>query len=289
MMHRLTARAACSIAGLFIPATAALLMLGACSRSVPNMAPPHSLAGGTRGALVAPTPPSGLPTDAAEVWSERRTGWMRLGTQPGEPARPADPAGEHAGARRLYVAGDGGVGRYATSLSGGIYAVFADFAAGAGDRAPWNGQIVTAPDEVVVDRGGVYVSLYWGDPVSTAWARVRGRRLGVEGPVVQVWPRGGARVEVAVQVEETFERFYLLTSVPGPLIVTLTGPDKPEPVLLSAPGWVECRREAGGWVLERAAGSLDEPDADAERFLAPVLHGWFRSGQVQDGPRGGGR
>lgn len=107
---------------------------------------------------------------------------------------------------------------------------------------------------------------------------LRGRQLAVEGPVVQRWPREGARVEVAVQVKETFERFYLLTRVPGPLIVTLIGPRTPEPVLLSAPGWVECRRETGGWVLERATGSLDEPDADAERFLGPVLRGWFRSG-----------
>ncbi len=288
-MYRHTARASWLIPGVFILGAVAILMLGGCTLSVPSMTPQSSAAPISRGMGVGIPAQANLPPDAAEVWSDRRTGWVRLGTKPGEPARPADPAGEHAGARRLYVAGDGGVARYATSLSGGIYAVFADFAAGAGDRAPWNGQIVTAPDEVVVDRGGVYVSLYWGDPGGTPWARVRGRRLGVEGPVVQVWPRDGARVEVAVQVEETFERFYLLTRVPGPLIVTLTGPDKPEPVLLSAPGWVECRREAGGWVLERAAGSLDEPDADAERFLTPVLRGWFRSGQVQDGPRGGGR
>ncbi len=144
---------------------------------------------------------------------------------------------------------------------------------GNGQPKDWQVRLHRSQPAVSVESGGILaVGVFqhvgqdmgeWG-----SWPWLRGRRITGGGPVAGM---DAIYLEVAIEVSDKVERFYLLND-PGVDFEVVFRDDQANDVrcILKKPSYIEARLESNKWVVDNAPVLLENASSSAKEFLLRV-------------------
>lgn len=221
-----------------------------------------------RGVLVDP---EASPNDIVG-WSERKpVAYTDINPKPGDACyNPGDPSphvciGGAGQAPRLLR----GVGhknpKHRFTLLAGDLAAF-----GTGTIGDWKARLHRSEPWVKVEQGAALMAgmFYNLDDARewSSWPWLRGRRITTGGPVAGMGP---LYIELAIEVSDTAERYYMLNRPDAQFKVAFTDDQGGvTEAIISEPSYVEATLESGRWVFKGTPVPLAQASPAAKDFLS---------------------